>query len=395
MSASRLQIAFVGQRGVPATIGGMEHHVEEIGARLAAMGHDVTVYCNTGYVLERPATHRGMRLKHLASIGTKHLDTIGHSAVSTLDAMRDPPDIVHYHAVGPALVTPLPRYLSRSRVVLTVHGLDQERAKWGRGARAVLRLAGWMSANVPDATITVSRALAEHYRVRYGRRTHFISNGVREPHVRPPDEIRRRFGLEGGDYLLFVGRLVPEKAPDMLVRAFTRLPGDVRLVAAGSPAHTDGFADTLRELGGRDPRVIFTGPVYGTALEELYSNAAAFVLPSNLEGLPLTLLEAASYGVPVIVSDIPPHLEVLSGASGPGRRVFPRGDEDALATALWETLAAPERERAGATALRERVLAEYSWDQAALATERVYEEVLGARSKVAAEPAEPAGRAEG
>ncbi|MGH7776439.1 MAG: glycosyltransferase family 4 protein [Candidatus Dormibacterales bacterium] len=376
MTPSR-RIALIGQRGVPATIGGMEHHVEEIGARLAARGHEVTVYCNTGYVRERPASYRGMRLRHLASIGTKHLDTIGHSAVATLDAMRAPPDVVHYHAVGPALVTPLPRYFSRSRVVLTVHGLDQERAKWGRGARAVLRLAGWMSANVPDATITVSRALEAHYREHYGRGTHFIPNGVREAHPRAPDEIRRRFGLKGGDYVLFVGRLVPEKAPDLLVRAFSRLPGKVRLVAAGSPAHTDAYARQLMELGARDPRVLFAGPVYGTALEELYSNAAAFVLPSHLEGLPLTLLEAASYGLPVVASDIPPHVEVL-GRGGPGRRLFRRGDEDALLAALASTLDAGHRERAGAAQLHDEVVRSYSWDQAALATERVYEEVLGA-----------------
>jgi glycosyltransferase involved in cell wall biosynthesis len=192
----------------------------------------------------------------------------------------------------------------------------------------------------------------------------------------PPRHITTRFGLAGGDYLLFVGRLVPEKAPDLLVRAFRRVPGDVRLVVAGGSSFTDRYTDELAALAAGDERVVLPGYVYGDTLAELYANAAAFVLPSHLEGLPLTVLEAASYGTPVVASAIGPHVEIL-GADGPGRRLVSPGDEGALAEALQRALEANDKERAGAAELRETVLAEYSWDRAADATEALYRRLVG------------------
>jgi glycosyltransferase involved in cell wall biosynthesis len=228
-----------------------------------------------------------------------------------------------------------------------------------------------MSARVPDETVVVSRDLAEHYRRAYGRDTTWIPNGVDEPTVRPPAAIAERWGLTTGSYLLFVGRLVPEKAPDLLIRAFRRLPGDLRLVIAGGSSFTDEYVTGLQRAAAGDPRVVLAGYVFGEELNELYSNAAAFVLPSYLEGLPLTLLEAASYGTPVVVSDIPPHLEVV-GADAPGHRLFSAGDEDALAEALRRATAETKLERAGAATLREEVLAAYRWDAVTDMTEAVY-----------------------
>lgn len=365
----------VGQRGVPATFGGIEHHVENLGARLAARGHHVTVYCRTNYGLERPATYRGMSLRHLPTAGTKHLDAISHSAISTAAAMARPHDVVHYHAIGPGLLSPLPRFLSGARVVQTIHGLDDERAKWGRAAKAVLSTAGWLSARVPHATIAVSRALADHYASR-GRDAVYIPNGVDRRTRRTADEITRRFGLTAGSYILFLGRLVPEKAPDLLIRAFGSLPGDCRLVIAGGSSFTDDYVQSLHDLAAADPRVLLTGYVYGEVLDELYSNAAAFVLPSALEGLPLTLLEAAAYGTPVVVSDIAPHLEVV-GTEGPGHRVFPSGSAEGLADALRRSLAGGAAERAGAQVLQASVLAGYRWDDVATATEALYRRLVG------------------
>jgi glycosyltransferase involved in cell wall biosynthesis len=259
-------------------------------------------------------------------------------------------------------------------VVQTVHGLDNERAKWGRGARLVLDTAAWMSARVPDATITVSADLARHYAQRYRRDATYIANGVDAPVRRAPDLIRSRFGLEGGDYVLFVGRLVPEKAPDVLLRAFRAVPGDTRLVLVGGSSFTAGYVAELHRLAAADARVVLADYVYGDALTELYTNAAAFVLPSRLEGLPLTLLEAASYGTPVVASDIPPHVEVLE-SDGPGHRLVPPGDEEALARAITASLADRTTERAGAAELGRGVLDRYRWDDAAAATESVYAQV--------------------
>jgi glycosyltransferase involved in cell wall biosynthesis len=376
---AKLRIAFIGTRGVPAGEGGVERHVEELGSRLADRGHDVTVYCRTNYVKDRPATYRGMRLRYVATAGTKHFDFIAHSAASSVLTLRRPPDIVHYHAIGSALVAPLPRYLTRSGIVLTVHGLDYARQKWSGAARAALKLAEGLSARVPHTTIVVSRALADHYSTKLGRKAVYIPNGMPQATVRPLGPIADRLGLGGRPYLLFVGRLVPEKAPDLLVRAFARVEGDARLVIVGSSGFTDEYAESVRLLAAADPRAIMAGGVFVHELSELYSNAAAFVLPSSLEGLPITLLEAVAHRAPLIVSDIAPHLEVV-GADGPGHRVVRQGDVDALAAGMAAVLRHRDREVEGAAALFRQVGAQYSWDAITTATEQVYSQVLARRS---------------
>jgi glycosyltransferase involved in cell wall biosynthesis len=375
-------IAFIGQRGVPATIGGIEHHVEEIGARLVARGHDVTVYTRANYVSNHVTEYRGMRVRYIPTAPTKHLEALVHSGLSTAVAMMPGPnhaDILHYHAIGPSVFTPLPRALTSRGVVLTVHGLDYDRDKWGVGARTALRSAGWISAHVPHATITVSKNLADFYLRRYGRVAHYIPNGVAAPVDRPPRLISERFGLRGRDYALFLGRLVPEKAPDLLLRAFHAVHTSSRLVIAGGSSFTDSYVQQLEALAARDPRVLMVGTVQGELLQELYSNAALFVLPSRLEGLPLTLLEAASYRLPLVASDIPPHREII-GDDGPGGRMFPSGDENALAAALTETLEDLDAAFAGARLLGDRVTGDYDWDKATDATEAVYAAVLGRRA---------------
>ena len=391
-----LRVAMIGSRGVPATWGGIERHVEELGARLASRGHEVTVFCRTNYTgpdtgpgagggsgtgsgEARGQLYRGMRLRHLPTVGTKHLDAIVHSGLSTAAALAGRFDVLHYHALGPGMLALAPRCQPGARAVLTVHGLDDERAKWGLVARSVLKTAGWLSARVPDATIVVSRDLQRHYQEHHGRASMYIPNGVVvTPAPATPSGVLARLGVEAGRYLLFVGRLVPEKAPDLLLRAFRRLRGEWRLVIVGDSSFTADYVKSLREQAAADPRVVLAGFVYGAELAELYASAACFVLPSLLEGLPLTLLEAAAHGSPVIASAIPPHVEVL-GAAGPGRRLVQPGDEYGLATALEGACDDLARERGGAVALRQRVLATYQWEQAAATTEDVYRWALDRR----------------
>lgn len=366
-----LRIAMIGQRGVPATFGGVEHHVEELGARLADRGHEVLVFCRPNYVRRELTEYRGMRLCHLRTVDSKHLDTIVHSVAASLAALRKHPDIVHYHALGPGIAAPLPRWGSRAKVVQTVHGLDHQRAKWGLAARSVLGTAHWMSARVPDLTIAVSAELATHYWRDMGRPAWLVPNGVNPGPPTARSDTLRTFGLQPYKYLLFVGRFVPEKAPDELIRVFGRIPGDIRLVLAGDSSHTADYAAELKRLAQQDDRIVFTGYVYGRVLSELYGNALAFVLPSHLEGLPLTLLEAAAHGVPIVASDIPPHREVL-GVSRPGGRTFPVGNEAALLAALQAVINGAPEERAAAAGLRDLVLASYDWDAAATRTEQLY-----------------------
>ena len=371
-----MRVALIGLRGVPASFGGIERHVEEIGARLADRGHEVTVFCRSPYVHLALGAHRCRTMRHLPTVRSKHLEAFVHSALATLAALPDRFDVLHYHALGPGALTPVARALGRAKVVQTVHGLDFERAKWGPAARAFLRSAAWTSARVPHATVVVSQALADHYERHYGRTVSRIPNGVDPPAALPaPDRIAARWRLGRGDYLLFVGRLVPEKAPDLLLRAFRGVAGGVRLVLAGDSSFTDDYAEQVRSLADADPRVVVTGYVYGDVLAELYANARAFVLPSALEGLPIALLEAAAYGLPVVASDIPPHREVLGG-DGPGRRLFRPGDEEGLIEALGRCLGGGSAEEEGAAQLSREVLAAYRWDDAAEATERLYLRLL-------------------
>ncbi len=339
----------------------------------------MTVYTRANYATEHVREHLGMRVRYVPTAPTKHLEALVHSGLSTAAAMlprRDAPDVLHYHAIGPSVFTPLPRLLSTRRVVLTVHGLDYDRDKWGVGARAALRSAGWISAHVPHATITVSADLADYYRRRYGRQAHHIRNGVAAPRILAPRLITERWGLQGGDYLLFVGRLVPEKDPALLIRAFAELPAlTARLVIVGGSSYTDEYVRELERAAAGDPRILMTGALHGDVLAELYGNAAAFVLPSRLEGLPLTLLEAASYRVPLVASDIPPHREVI-GESGPGGHLVRQGDVASLRDTLGAVLAAPDAEREGARRLGDRVVRDYDWDATTEATEALYIQLL-------------------
>lgn len=369
-----VRIAMIGLRGVPATWGGVEHHVEQLGSRLARRGHRVTVFNRSNYLPNRWRHYQGMRLRTLPTLATKHTEAIAHSLLATLDTALHDFDIVHYHALGPGLCSPVARVLGRAGVVQTIHGLDNRRAKWGGPAQRILDAAEWLSPRVPHETIVVSSALQQHFRDRHGAAVSWIPNGVTPGVRRPADRISTRWGLRPG-YVLFVGRLVPEKAPDLLVRAYRDVAGDRPLVIAGDSSFTDDYVDGLRRAAAADPRVQLLGYVYGDDLAELYSNAGVFVLPSALEGLPLTLLEAASYGTPVVASDIPPHVEVLA-PGGPARRMFGSGSVDDLARVLSGALAHGDEERAAAEDLRADVISRYDWDRAVELTEAVYERCL-------------------
>ncbi|MGL5931139.1 MAG: glycosyltransferase family 4 protein, partial [Dermatophilaceae bacterium] len=377
-----LRVAMIGQKGVPATYGGVEHHVEQLGRLLAERhGVEVTVYCRRSYGHRAGSRYHGMRLVATPARGGKHLDTISHSLTSTVHALFSGADVVHYHALGPGLVAPLVRYLTRRRVVLTVHGLDHQRAKWRGPATSVLALAHRLSGRVPHSVVTVSRALTEHYDTEFGCEPVYVPNGVPEPVLAPlPDRLRTECGLEPGRYVLFVGRVVPEKRPDLLVEAARSLPDDVKVVIVGGSAFTDGYLAELTALAGGDPRIVMPGFLYGDELAGVYQHAALFVQPSDLEGLPLTLLEAASYGIPVLASDIDPHREVLAPCRCDAHRTFPRGDLDALAAALAAMWHDRERLRQAAAGEAPRLVAPYRWPAAADAVAAVYRSVARGRT---------------
>jgi glycosyltransferase involved in cell wall biosynthesis len=368
-----VKIAMIGQKGVPATHGGVERHVEELGARLVGLGHEVTVFTRPNYTEPGLLEHRGMRLVSIQTIGSKHLDAITHSILCSFACWRGGYDVVHYHAAGPCLASPIARLRGR-RVVATIHGQDWRRGKWGRAASAVLRLGEWMALHVPQATISVSESLAADYRERMGRDVAYIPNGVS---IDPGDDtsILGELGIAPGGYMLFAGRLVPEKGLHHLLAARASLPSAPPLVVAGDASNSGNYVDAVRKAAG--PGVVFAGYRYGAQLAALFRHAGLFVLPSDLEGLPIVLLEALAYGTPVLASDIPPNVEVL-GSNGD---YFKAGDVDGLRNALRGCLAEPERMKAGGDALREKAVREYDWDRVAAETSELYERLAESHAR--------------
>ena len=359
----------VGQKGIPATYGGIERHVEEIGARLVERGHDVTVYARPHYS-KLGGVYRGMRIRRLPSINTKHLDTISHCAFATLDTLLRRYDIVHFHALGPSLFSSLPR-LRRARTVVTVHGLDWQRGKWGRVASWFLRECERPAVMLPDRTIVVSKALQEHFRTQYGCETVVIPNGTNPAVQRPPNKIRK-YGLDRKRYVLFVGRLVPEKGCHLLLEAFAGLHTDAELVMAGGSSFSDGYVESLMRIRNGDERIHMLGYVYGDLLEELFSNAYLIVQPSFLEGFSISLVEAMSHGKAILASDIPENLEVIEDCGA----TFRTQDLTDLREKLQNLLDNPREveqvaRRCGAHA-RER----FSWSKIVEATEAVYRNAL-------------------
>ena len=287
----------IGQRGVPATSGGIERHVEEIGARLVDLGHDVLVYCRPTYSTQRPDTLSWHALEVRLDRRQQTLRGDRAQRRARSRALREGVDMVHYHALGPGLLAPVPRLFFRAVVVQTVHGLDQQRAKWRRTAAALCSTSGAGPARgCRTATVVVSHALRDYYLSTSAATPTTCATAPRSAVAAAGGNTERPRPDPRG-YVLFVGRLVPEKAPDLLVRAFARIDRpDLRLVLVGGSSFTDEFVAEPRTACRADPRVVFAGRLHGEPLCELYANAGAFVLPSDLEGMPLTLLEAAGDG---------------------------------------------------------------------------------------------------
>ena len=373
MATRPIRVAMIGQKGYPPVHGGIEKHVAELAARLPGLGCDVDIYSRPHYsAANGPADLPGVRVRRLPSIPTKHLDAISHTFLSTVNALFHGADVVHYHALGPGLLSGVPRWMNRQATVVTVHGLDWQRDKWGRLASGVLRLGESASVGLPNRTIVVSRALREHYIEQHKRATTYIPNGIVPPVYREPRLILEQ-GIEK-EYVLFVGRLVPEKGCHLLLEAWRELPGSVRdrfdLVIAGDAGFTPGYVEELRKSAPKGVR--FLGYVHGPILEELYTNTALVVLPSTLEGLSITLLEGMSYARCCLVSDIPPNIEAAEGQA----ILFESGNPLDLGKKMADLLNDPElRTKKGETA-QIRAIENYSWDRVASLTVDLYREMV-------------------
>jgi glycosyltransferase involved in cell wall biosynthesis len=363
-----VRVAFIGGRGVVSKYSGIESYYEQAGHELARLGHEVTVYCRS-YFTPPIQTHNGMRVRRLPTIRSKHLETVVHTLLSTAHAMTSDYDVVHYHCLGPALFSFLPR-LAGKKTVVTVQGLDWQRGKWGRIAARILRWGEAAAVSSPDATMVVSRTLQEHYRQQYKRDTIYVPNGAALAPKRVPRKLIE-WDLLADNYVLFLGRFSPEKNCHLLINAFENLHTDMKLVLAGGSSHSDAYAERLRRH--ESDQIRFLPWVSGSDLEELLSNAALFVLPSEIEGLSLALLDAMAAGVCVLTSDIPENTEVVDGAGF----TFHRGDQADLARMLDLLIHNPELRRQSAARERERIQGQYLWPAIARSIEKAYYNVLG------------------
>jgi glycosyltransferase involved in cell wall biosynthesis len=372
-SAKPLRIAFVGGRGVGGHYSGIETFYEEVGSRLVERGHEVTAYCRTAFT---PAIscYRGIRIRRLPAPRSKHFETLIHSLVSIVDASLQQFDIVHIHAIGSSVFALLPR-LTGCRTIVTVHGLDWQRPKWKRIARGCLRVAERASVTFPNRTTAVSRAVADYLEKQYGRPVAPIPNGV-NMHERVEPERLGSFGLAPGRYVLFVGRLSEEKGCHHLLTAFghSTAPG-YKLAFAGGATYASEYERTLRSDAG--PNVRFLGWVDQQTLAELYSNCALFVLPSSMEGLSVALLEAMSYGAPVLVSGIPENVEVIGDAGV----TFQVGNLKDLTSQLSRLILDPVGRHSMGERGRQRVREHFTWDDAVRSFERVYDSMRDAPLK--------------
>ena len=359
-----MRIAMLGHKRMPSREGGVEIVVEELAVRMVERGHEVTVYNRSGHHVsgrefdeKRGASYKGVKLKTVPAIHIKGIAAMTASAIASLCAALGRYDVVHFHTEGPCATLWLTKMLGK-RCVVTVHGLDHQRSKWGRFARTYILLGEKCAVRFADEIIVLSRSVQEYFAERYHRQTRLIPNGVTRPETRAADEITKEFGLQKDGYILYLGRITPEKGIHDLIEAYRMLKTDKKLVIAGGSSDSDAYFGELRKLVECDDNVLFTGFVQGKLLEELYSNAYIYVLPSELEGMPLSLLEAMSYGNCCVVSDISECKDVV-GEMGV---VFPRRDIKALSVSLQRLCDSPQIVGAYRENAADYVCSRYNWD---------------------------------
>ncbi len=389
-----MRIAMLGHKRIPSREGGVEIVVEELATRMAALGHEVTVYNRKGSHVAgikneqkeygKNYEYKRVQVKTAFTLPQKSLNAIVYSFFATLRACFSATDVIHFHAEGPCAMVPLAKFF-RKKCIATIHGLDWQRSKWGGFATKFLLFGEKMAAKYADKVIVLSEGVKEYFQDSYGRKTIVIPNGINKPEYQPANIITYKYGLHGQDYLLFLARLVPEKGAHTLLEAYQKSGLTVPLVIAGGSSHSseycqkiESMAEKINEEAGRkrtEQKVILTGFVQGKELEELYSNALLYILPSEIEGMPLSLLEAMSYGNLCLTSDIPENTDVTEeyGFS------FVSGDADALTEKLTELCnnidSLRNTEQYTRESIQKFILGKYNWDDVTKRTLECYENI--------------------
>ena len=371
----KLKVAMIGHKRIPSREGGVEVVVEELATRLTEQGYEVEAYNRSGYHVSgkdfgggRKKYYKGIRIIIVPTFKNGKLNAIVYSVLATIRALFGRYDVIHYHAEGPCSTLFIPKMFG-IRVVATIHGLDWQRAKWGNFASRVLKFGEKMAAKHADEVIVLSRNVQQYFLDTYGRNTHFIPNGIARPKIREAREITEKYGLVKDGYILFLARLVPEKGLHYLINAYSQLDTDKRLVIAGGSSHSFEYMKKVQGMAAKDPRILMTDFVQGRILEELYSNAYLFVLPSDIEGMALSLLEAMSYGNCCVVSDIKENTEVVEDKAV----TFEKGNTEDLKKKLADLLAHPEEVDRYKAASTEFICSKYNWEDVVRQTEELYE----------------------
>lgn len=366
----------LGHKRIPSREGGIEIVVQELSTRMVKLGHQVTCYNRSGhhvsgaeYDAEIKSEYEGIRLKTVPTIERKGVAAVSSSFFASLCCAFGKYDVIHIHAEGPALFCWIPKLFGK-KVIVTVHGIDWQREKWKSGLGAKFIHQGEKNAvKYADEIIVLSKDIQDYFKQTYGRKTCFIPNGVNWPEIRPAKLITEKFGLEKDSYILFLGRLVPEKGLRYLIETYKQVDTDKKLVIAGGSSDTDAFAQELKKLAKGDDRIIFTGFIQGQMLDELYSNAYVYCLPSDLEGMPLSLLEAMSYGNCCLTSDIAECTEVVEDKA----LVFRRSDVGDLRDKLQFACDYLEDVEKLKNEAADFICQKYNWDDVVKQTVRLYQ----------------------
>ena len=371
---NKLSVAMLGHKRIPSREGGVEIVVEQLSTGLVREGHAVTCYNRKGHHVggsqfdtQELNQYNGIKIKTVPTLDKKGLAAMTASATAAIACAFGKYDVIHFHAEGPCAMLWLPRLFGK-RCIATIHGLDHQRSKWGKLAKTYIMMGEKCAARRAHEVIVLSKNVQDYFMDTYGRKTHFIPNGVDRPEKRSPQQITEAFGLQGEDYILYLGRIVPEKGLTYLVNAFKQVKTDKKLIIAGGASDTAEFFSQLKALAADDPRIQFVGLVQGQLLEELYSNAYLYVLPSDLEGMPLSLLEAMSYGNCCLTSDIPECTQVTEdhGVS------FHKSDIDDLQKQLQMLCDEPQTVQTYKEQAADYICEKYSWEQVTRQTLNLY-----------------------
>lgn len=367
-----MRIAMIGHKRIPSREGGVEVVVEELATRLVKNNYEVDVYNRKGkniadknIKIPKLKEYKGIKIITISTINKKGIDAGIYSFFATIRAIFGKYDCIHYHAEGSCAMLWIP-HLFKIRTVVTIHGLDWQRSKWGGFASKYIKFGEKSAVKYADEIIVLSKSMQNYFKETYNRETHFIPNGVNKPNLREPKVIKEKYGLDKENYILFLARIVPEKGLDYLIEAYKKINTDKKLVIAGGASHTNSYYETIKEKIKDDSRIIMTGFVQGEELEELYSNCYLYVLPSDIEGMPLSLMEAMSYGRNCLVSNIEENVQV--GDS----KVFTFEKSNVIDLKNKLEKALNKNTQLNSEEISNYILEKYNWDDVTEKTEKLY-----------------------